>query len=204
MLTCIIPAAGLSSRMNEWKPLLPYRGKPIIEHVIDAAAPLAGRIILVAGYRAGELAQHLGDRSGLSFQYNPHFERGMFSSIRIGAAGAGAGAGAETVKAKAGAGDFFILHADMPLITTSHISRLLDAFYSLEHVEILQPLCRGIPGHPVIFSWRVLKTITDCSDEDSMRTVFQHHQSSQFNTEDPAYITDIDTPEAYRSLISEP
>jgi len=197
--------------MNEWKPLLPYRGKPIIEHVIDAAAPLAGRIILVAGYRAGELAQHLGDRTGLSFQYNSHFERGMFSSIRIGAAAAGTGAnagkaGANAGKAGANAGkdDFFILHADMPLITTSHISRLLDAFYSLEHVEILQPLCRGIPGHPVIFSWRVLKTITDCSDEDSMRTVFQHHQSSQFNTEDPAYITDIDTPEAYRSLISEP
>lgn len=201
--------------MNEWKPLLPYRGKPIIEHVIDAAAPLADRIILVAGYRAGELAQHLGDREGLSFQYNPHFERGMFSSIRIGAAaagmGAGAGAGSGTASA-AGTGtgkgaeerDFFILHADMPLVTTSHISRLLDAFYSLEHVEILQPLCRGIPGHPVIFSWRVLKTISSCSDEDSMRTVFQHHQCMQFDTEDPAYITDIDTPEAYRSLISEP
>jgi len=183
--------------MNEWKPLLPYRGKPIIEHVIDAAAPLADRIILVAGYRAGELAQHLGDREGLSFQYNPHFERGMFSSIRIGAAAAGMGAGAEER-------DFFILHADMPLVTTSHISRLLDAFFSLEQVEILQPLYRGIPGHPVIFSWRVLKTISSCSDEDSMRTVFQHHQCMQFDTEDPAYITDIDTPEAYRSLISEP
>ncbi len=203
MLTCIIPAAGLSSRMNEWKPLLPYCGKAIIEHVIDAAAPLADRIILVAGYRAGELTQHLTQhlegREQLSFQYNPHFERGMFSSIRIGAAAAAAGTGTGT-----GVRDFFILHADMPLLTTSHISRLLDAFHSLRGPDILQPICRGIPGHPVIFSWRVLKTISSCSDEDSMRTVFQHHQRMQFDTEDPAYITDIDTPEAYRSLISEP
>ncbi len=62
-MKCVIVAAGQGVRLQEnlqLKPLVPVRGKPLIEHVIDRAR-LAGieDFIVVSGYRGHELRAHL-------------------------------------------------------------------------------------------------------------------------------------------------
>lgn len=190
MISCIIPAAGLSTRMNEWKLMLPYLGKPIIDHVVETALSAADRVILVTGYREDELRRHFSGTPEIIFLQNPDYSRGMFSSIRAGAAGLDPGI-------------FFILHADLPLVKPSHITCLFDYFtYQQKNkVEIVQPVCKGVPGHPVIFSESVREALLRASDSDSMRDIFRCHTVSFLQTDDPAYIIDVDTKEMYDQLI---
>jgi molybdenum cofactor cytidylyltransferase len=191
MISCIIPAAGLSSRMNEWKIMLPYLGRPIIELVVESALSTTDKVILVTGYRSEDLCRHFSGNPDITTIQNKNYTRGMFSSIRAGAAGI--------------EGDtFIILHADLPLIRPPHITTLLNYFTLQQdnNIEIVQPLCGNIPGHPVIFSESVRKTLLSLTDSDSMRDVFKAHATAYFPTEEPAYITDVDTLESYNRLLS--
>jgi len=177
--------------MKEWKIMLPYLGRPIIDQVVETALSAAAKVIMVTGHRSYELREHFAGNPEITFIQNTEYTLGMFSSIRAGVA--------EIEK-----GVFFILHADLPLIKTSHITTLLDYFAQQQgnSIEIVQPLCGTVPGHPVIFSGSVRETLLKSRDSDSMRDVFKSHAVSYFHTDDPAYITDIDTLESYNQLIS--
>lgn len=64
--TCVILAAGAGTRlrqMAESKPLCEVAGKPLIDHAIERLA-VAGmeRVIVVTGYRAGDIETHLASR----------------------------------------------------------------------------------------------------------------------------------------------
>ncbi len=86
---CIIPCAGLSSRMDGWKPMKEYRGRPIILNSIDNALAACTRVLLITGFRAGELEEKIKDEYSAEGRVicvrNIHYELGMFSSIQTGA-----------------------------------------------------------------------------------------------------------------------
>lgn len=46
MLTLAIQAGGKSSRMGQDKALMPFRGRPLIQHVMERLAPIADEIII--------------------------------------------------------------------------------------------------------------------------------------------------------------
>ena len=56
-IDCIITAAGLSSRMGQWKMMLPWEQGTILDTSIKNALQFCSRIILVTGYR-GEPEQY--------------------------------------------------------------------------------------------------------------------------------------------------
>lgn len=67
-------AAGRGTRMRELtldlpKPMLPVRGKPILEHIVDGLQS-AGiqEILIVVGYRAEIVTDHFGDGSSRGLQ----------------------------------------------------------------------------------------------------------------------------------------
>lgn len=56
----VLAAAGLSSRMGDFKPLLPFEDTTIAFHVTSMLRRLgADPVIVVTGYRAEELEDHL-------------------------------------------------------------------------------------------------------------------------------------------------
>jgi len=110
-IDCLIPAAGLSSRMGRWKLLLPYRGTTILEQTLNNALSLCSRVVLVTGYRGNELEEIYAGRSGVVTVRNADFKRGMFSSIQTGV---------PLVSTEW----FFITMGDMPGITSSRLSPL--------------------------------------------------------------------------------
>lgn len=173
--------------------MLPYLGRPIIDLVVESALSTADKVILVTGYRSDDLCTHFAENSDITCIQNTNYTQGMFSSIRKGAAGTDG----ET---------FFILHADLPLIRPPHITTLLNYFTLQQdnNIEIVQPLCGTVPGHPVIFSGSVRKTLLSLKDSNSMRDVFKAHTFAYFATDDRAYITDVDTWESYKLLLSGP
>ncbi len=56
-LDCVMPAAGLSSRMGDWKLMLPYQQYTILDASIENALSFCRRVILVVGYRGAELIE---------------------------------------------------------------------------------------------------------------------------------------------------
>ncbi len=148
---CIIPAAGASSRMGSFKPLLPFgpAEATVVETTVTSALAAGLRVILVLGHRGGEIAQRLGSclgpgvlgQAGLVLVDNPRWEEGMMSSLQAGLAQV--------------TGDHFsTLPADMPLVDAS-IHLALEAAWKSERAAGLPavPLfasCQGEAGHPVL------------------------------------------------------
>ena len=64
-MQAVVVAAGQGTRMGPLtdglpKPLLPVGGTPIVEHVLDVAAPHVDEFVLVVGYEADQLEAHFG------------------------------------------------------------------------------------------------------------------------------------------------
>lgn len=87
----LIHAAGLSSRMGDFKPLMPLRGKTLIENSIDSLL-LCGidPIVVVLGHRRQDMeailkSRYLGDT--LTLTCNDDFAAtDMLASVKIGLA----------------------------------------------------------------------------------------------------------------------
>ena len=59
----LVLAAGLSTRMQAFKPLMPLRGKTLIENTIDSVfSSGAKQVVVVTGHRAEELEPLLRER----------------------------------------------------------------------------------------------------------------------------------------------
>ena len=85
-VAAVVLAAGRSSRMGAFKPLLPFDGRTLIGHVV-AGLRAAGvtRIHVVTGFNAEALAPEI-DRLGVTRAHNADFDRGMLSSVQAGVA----------------------------------------------------------------------------------------------------------------------
>ncbi len=111
-VAAIVLAAGRSSRMGDFKPLLPFDGGTLIGHVV-ASLRAAGvtRIHVVTGFNAEALAPEI-DRLGVTRAQNADFDRGMLSSVQAGVA---------SLPAETEA--FLLMPVDMPLVRASTIAR---------------------------------------------------------------------------------
>ena len=83
VFAAIILAAGYSSRMKKFKPLLPIEGTTALERL--AASVRAGgieKLVVVTGHRREQLEPVL-EKIGAIEAYNENYDDGMFSSIKM-------------------------------------------------------------------------------------------------------------------------
>jgi CTP:molybdopterin cytidylyltransferase MocA len=106
MSSCVIAAAGASSRMGQWKPLLPFAGSTVIQATVGAARAADLPVILVVGHRGEELAALFAGEPLVKVLLNPDWEDGQLGSVLLGVAAAEA----PTV---------FLMNGDMPLVRPS-------------------------------------------------------------------------------------
>ncbi len=85
MISAIILAAGLSSRMGRFKPLLPYGHCTVIEQVITVLLTShAEEVIVVTGFKHQALEQQLKFWP-VNLVHNPDFASGeMLTSLQVG------------------------------------------------------------------------------------------------------------------------
>jgi len=120
--TAIILAAGLSSRMNAFKPLMLLGEMTILERVIRLFQSAGIEDIrVVAGYRAEDVLAVLNPL-GIRSVINERYEQGMFSSVA---------AGVKSIEADPEA--FFILPADIPLVRSHTILTLMRVWEKARH-----------------------------------------------------------------------
>lgn len=188
-IDCLIPAAGLSSRMGKWKLMLPYKNSTIIEQSVDNALRLCSRVILVTGYRGGELEKLYDQHPKVITIRNTDFKRGMFSSIQTGA---------PLVETEY----FFITMGDMPEIGSDLFRELTNTISKNPGIEIVRPLYGGKRGHPVLLKMSTVDTILSEPQVSEMKNVFTHHKVLDLPLDLPESFRDIDTEEDYKMYLN--
>lgn len=192
---CIVPAAGRSSRMGAWKPLLPWGATTVCGAVIDTV--LAARLcpVLVAGYRASDLLAAFAGRPGIRLVENAEWERGMLGSIR-----AGLSAIIADIDDSAGPAGFFVAPADMP--------RLPLAAFAAVAAEAGRRAAEGRPsavfaasgerlGHPVWIPATLFGGLTALEPDSRLRDYLLVSSWTSVEVDDDGIFADLDTPEAY-------
>lgn len=116
-VVALVLAAGRARRFGGDKLLAPFAGKPVGAHVADTLTELdvAARLAVCP---AGDPARAALFRTrGFEIVWNDDPDQGMGRSLALGAAQA------ETLRASA----LLVCLADMPLVTTAHLTQILAA-----------------------------------------------------------------------------
>jgi molybdenum cofactor cytidylyltransferase len=193
-IAAIILAAGYSSRMGDFKPLLPLNGRPVIANSIESFRK-AGitDIRVVVGYRAHDLIPVI-EGLGLTPILNEKFDSGMFSSVQ-----AGLSASAHDIEG------FFLLPADTPLVKSDTIEILIEKYLECK-CSVINPTFLGRKGHPPFISKKCFRAILDQDISGNLRSVLQQFKQDACNVPciDQGILLDMDTPVDYQKLISLP
>lgn len=189
-LAAIVLAAGYSSRMEEFKPLLSLAGSTALERCIGLfrAAGVA-EVIAVLGHRAEEL-QLLAERAGARCVRNPRYKQGMFSSIA-----AGIRALPSLVEAA------FVLPADIPLVRPHTIRQMASVFVTRRD-GIVYPVFEGRRGHPPLIARKILVEAAEEGAAGPLFDLLARHESEAINllVADHGIHMDMDTPAEYDAL----
>jgi putative nucleotidyltransferase with HDIG domain len=189
-IAAIVLAAGYSSRMAQFKPLLPLAGSTALERSIGVfRAAGVTDVIAVLGHRADEL-QPLAERAGARCLRNPHFEQGMFSSVA---------AGCRALSDRADAA--FVLPADIPLVRP-HTIRQLAAAFALRGTGIVYPVFEGRRGHPPLIARGILAKAAEDSAAGPLSDLLARHESEAIDlpVADQAIHMDMNTGAEYDDL----
>ena len=189
-IAAIIPAAGYSSRMGRFKPLLPLGDAPLIRRLLTIFQQ-AGltRIQVVTGHRAAELNGRLPFPADTI--HNPDYPRGMFSSILRGIAGL-----APEIEAA------FILPVDIPLVRAATLRQLIRRFRR-SRAGLVYPVFQGQRGHPPLISRDLLDEARAWSGEGGLRAFLEMHdtRAQECPLPDQGTVMDMDYPEDYQRIL---
>jgi len=186
----IVLAGGLSSRMKQFKPLLPLGGATIIEHVIATFKHAGADVFLVTGHRQEEIKSVI-KTPGITIIYNPDYEKGMFSSIQAGIR-----------HLPPGYQGFLMLPVDIPMVKTGTIKLIMQA--GVNHPEnIIYPVYDGKRGHPPLIPASLMPEILDWNKEGGLKSFLLTREKSALDipVTDSSILFDIDTPEDYENLL---
>jgi len=140
----ILLAAGASTRMGKTKQLLPVNGGTLLERVLNKTLKSElDKTVLVLGHEAMAIRAALDPaacRPGLIIIENTRYKQGISSSLITG-----------LTEVKDSHDHVMILLADMPLINTGLINRLIRQ-YLTSGLPIGAVKGRERACHPVIFS----------------------------------------------------
>jgi putative nucleotidyltransferase with HDIG domain len=188
----LILAAGFSSRMGAFKPLLPLGEVSVVERVIHLFRTAGvAEICLVTGYRGGELGARLAG-AGVILAENPHHADGMFSSIRSGMA-----------SVPAHCRGVFLLPVDIPLVRPATLHLLMAAFEGRAVADtVIHPLYAGRRGHPPLIPASLIPAILNHSGEGGLRALLEAPEARALEVPVPDrfILQDMDRPEDYEAL----
>jgi len=191
VLAALILAAGSSTRMGSFKPLLPIAGESVIARVIGMfRAAGIERIGVVTGHAAEKLDPVVHDLGAIPVR-NVDYERGMYSSIQTGV-----GSLLPSVEA------CFLLPVDIPLVRPETVAAVAEAF-AAGRAPITYPRFNGQRGHPPLISQALFAEILAGKGEGGLRELLKRYQSLAADVDvlDEGVMLDMDTPEAYAQLV---
>jgi len=193
-ISAILLAAGTSSRMGRPKQLLPYRGKPLLQHVIDLLPGLGlSDVVVVLGHQAREITSAIELPPGARTIVNPDYASGQGSSLRAGLA-------AMTPDTTAA----LVLVGDQPGIPPEALRTVLDLRRTCL-LPVIRASYRGDPGHPVLLDRSIWPTLASGADDAGARAWMSDHPDAVMIAPLPHSLPiEVDCEDDYRRLLAGP
>ena len=170
MKAAIILAAGDSSRMGFPKQLAEYKGKTILETVVETVSNNIENTIVVLGHENETLTEKI-DFKDSTILINESWQEGIISSIRTGLFYLSSDKNIEEV---------LIFMGDQPAINSEVIKKLISTKHDDD--EVVVPQYRYEIGYPILiprFFWSKLELITQ-DDIDGDESVFKNFELIDF------------------------
>ena len=188
-LVAIILAAGQSSRMGAFKPLLPFGNATVIEHTIDYLRRGGiETIVVVVAHRAAEIETHL-QNSGIIFATNPDAHSAMSASILYGV---------RALPNEAPA--VVITPVDHPAVSPAVVTQLINEWR--QGAPLVIPTNAGHGGHPVLIDLKFRNELLNLDPTRGLKSFFDAHRGEVTRVPvNSNYIArDMDTWDDYQSL----
>jgi molybdenum cofactor cytidylyltransferase len=205
MVSAVVLAAGMSTRMGRNKLLLTFRDKPLVVHAMDTLlASTVGEIIVVLGHESEKVWNQLEDHAGqvangapgsrVRLIKNPDFRDGLSTSVRTGV---------QAVSPEAEA--IMIYLADQPLLEPADVDRIIAAFAAAkaENKMIVVPFFKGERGNPVILDASLRDSILGVVGDVGCKGVINRYPEKVYiiEMENDHVVRDVDDAEAYEKLV---
>jgi len=190
-ITALVLAAGYSSRMGNFKPLMKFGAETVLGRVVSLFSGAGiSDVRVVAGYRAYDVAPIL-ERRHIKWIMNEKYQDGMISSIK---------AGLTNIEPDRDA--FFVMPVDIPLVRRRTVVELIDAFQE-SGKSICYPNFLGKRGHPPLISTRYRDEILQWEAPGGLGSFLTQKQADALdvNVMDERILLDMDTPEDYEYLL---
>lgn len=196
-VAAVVAAAGFSSRMGRFKPLLPWRRGTVIESVVAGlVAGGASPVLVVTGHRGDEIAQRLAGGPA-KVVFNPDYRHNeMIRSYQVGIEG--------LEKACLPVQGVLLALADQPHIQAEVIRQVIEKARATPEAVVIPSHMRR-RGHPVYLPlWSFSKllnlgkgqTLRDLLNTFSSEIVYETVGSDSVRR-------DMDVPAEYESLRAE-
>lgn len=185
----VITAAGCSSRMGTFKPVLPVAGRPAIVHLIEKLfAAGVSHAVAVTGFRSNLLLELLQDRPDITTVHNPEFRTTqMFDSAKIG------------LQAVPDEYDqVLLIPVDIPFVREDTIRKVIQT-----EADLVFPSYQMRRGHPLKIHRKFIPQLLNYEGTNGLRGALNslHTEPSYVVVDDPFIIRDMDTPQDYRALL---
>lgn len=198
MLAAVILSGGASQRMGSPKALLPYQGRPFLEHLLKVTShPKIGVRRVVLGVHA-KLISDAVRLAADEVVINEDWEQGQLSSIH-----------AALRSLPAGTDGMILCLIDHPLISARLVDELIGRFYQ-DHRSarpaIVLPVFQGKRGHPVVFSARIYEELLAAPMQQGARSVVWAHagEIAEVITSEQGCVLNLNDPETVRQVLGRP
>jgi molybdenum cofactor cytidylyltransferase len=188
---CIILAAGLSSRMFDFKPLMLYNGISFLENIINKTKNFCNKVIVVTGYNSKlieSIIQTKYNNEKIYTVFNPEYNSSMYLSLLAG------------LKQVTNNNHVLYHFIDQPTIPVQFYSEFLAEIDTTS--LIVQPRNCNKRGHPLLFSFNFCKHLLN-SNPDSYLKLEMKKFENEIKYWDCNYmqiLKDFDTPEDYKII----
>lgn len=159
-ITGIVLSAGLSGRMNSFKPLLKLNnGKSFIHNIAYKLIQVCDEVVVVTGFKSNEIEENLNSieqKEKLRFVFNENYKSGMFTSLQ---------AGLTNTKS-----EWYLYHfVDQPSLPLNFYSDFIKQIDN--QFNWIQPTHNNRKGHPILFDDFAKDKILESDFNNNLRDV---------------------------------
>lgn len=188
MISAIVLAAGLSSRMGQPKMILPWKDTTVIETVVSTLETTkVDEILIVSGAERGSIELLLQNRP-VHFAFNPEYPNGeMLASVKVGLSNLDKQSQAA-----------LIVLGDQPQITQQVVDRVIEA-YRTNRSKIVVPSYKMKRGHPWLVDRMLWSQILAIESPNTLRGFLERNRDmvEYIAAPDDSILRDLDTPQDY-------
>jgi len=184
----LILAAGMSSRMGRFKPMLAVGSESIVRRIISTLRRAgADPIVIVTGHQAELLEDHVADTGVVCLRNELYATTQMLDSVNIGLA-----------YLKGRCDQILITPSDVPLFSTNTVQRLIACGPALA-----APLHGDRRGHPLLLPGRLVSHVQAYKGPDGLAGALKTSGCTVdlVKVDDEGILIDTDTPDDYEKML---